>query len=528
MEHEHQTPETTPMPATHSETTWAEQDRERRLDALRALAQQEGASAGMTPADSALASLRRERVSLRPPRSGSLVRSRRGLALLSALLAVVVLVAGTGIYLRFVRHTPAPTVVPHALVTKPLAIDTSKYGVPCPMEMVWSPDGKELAIRGAGNNNASSCYGPNAPAAIAIVAAHSGTLLRQIPVAQLLTRFGATVNGIGGVDTFTWTPDGRALIFLVNYDPSLAIAPPRAGLLIVPVADGDAQFIDGPKLSYPALTFHTSLVWDLQQHAVASINPDALSPAVSYRWSANGHLVVDTALPASPTGGYTGSPVTTPAATTIPFWQPGTLRPVQALDKDGNPPADGSTPPSFYLYDSAPTLWSPDGRFLVFTLALAGLLPSSDGKPLQPDSRACHSYRLMPACTSKPVPYPDPAFAAAAKLIRDGIEQNQHSINATLYMNGFTVAWRPDGKLLAVMLPGDGFDGNGPTITITLYSTATGQVVAKLKADRPAPNGSLSGGDAPFFAWSPTGKQLAVVDYFSSRVTIWGESLLPA
>lgn len=65
-------------------------------------------------------------------------------------------------------------------------------------------------------------------------------------------------------------------------------------------------------------------------------------------------------------------------------------------------------------------------------------------------------------------------------------------------------------------------------ITVSLYDTATGKQIAALGIKHtPSSSGDTLPSD-DVLAWSPTGKQLAFVDYNSNRVVIWGASQLPA
>jgi Tol biopolymer transport system component len=88
----------------------------------------------------------------------------------------------------------------------------------------------------------------------------------------------------------------------------------------------------------------------------------------------------------------------------------------------------------------------------------------------------------------------------------------------------FPVAWRPDGKLLATILPGDTFNQDTQKVRISLLRTDTGEV-AKTFTVTSSSSATAQGAEA-ILAWSPTGKQLAFMDTFSGTVTLWSSANL--
>ncbi len=86
--------------------------------------------------------------------------------------------------------------------------------------------------------------------------------------------------------------------------------------------------------------------------------------------------------------------------------------------------------------------------------------------------------------------------------------------------------YRPDGKVVAAILPGAVAQGTAKK-RITLFSTANGAQIGVVSALTRA-DASLESDGTPEFAWSPTGAQLGYFDYFTSSITLWGGSSLPA
>jgi hypothetical protein len=87
------------------------------------------------------------------------------------------------------------------------------------------------------------------------------------------------------------------------------------------------------------------------------------------------------------------------------------------------------------------------------------------------------------------------------------------------------VAWRPDGKLLATILPANGLFAQDTHVTVSLLRTDIGEEIKTLSVAHRNANRAVPF-DKPI-AWLPSGKQLALSDPDSSRITIWGASKLP-
>jgi hypothetical protein len=229
-----------------------------------------------------------------------------------------------------------------------------------------------------------------------------------------------------------------------------------------------------------------------------------LPPARGYTWTNGGALLPQTPLSSPPSAAplsltAVGAPS---GAKEFSLWQPGVVfaklfAPLGAKPELAAP---------WMASDAA--AWSPDGRYLAERVAIAGLLAASDAPIPDPPTLTSYGWAQAPA-----IPIRDRRLRQAMALAKD------HSF-ATFGEPGVLVAWRPDGKLLAV-------NANTPDHAVLIFDCATGKQVAAL----PPPDGPNQG---PFLEnqpnvlrWSPDGKQLAIFDTELAQITIWGGSLLP-
>jgi hypothetical protein len=132
-------------------------------------------------------------------------------------------------------------------------------------------------------------------------------------------------------------------------------------------------------------------------------------------------------------------------------------------------------------------------------------------------------------CAQPAIPLPDRAFAAvlaAAQACRPGAPVGSTFLDYK--WTSVPVDWRPDGNVLAAILPGDGFDGTKFDLTssfvrVTLYSTATGQPLTTLVALHPTNSYGLTAS-----AWSPNGAQFALIQAYNDISSIPTPALTPA
>ncbi|MFI5272513.1 MAG: hypothetical protein ACHQ4H_05700, partial [Ktedonobacterales bacterium] len=189
-------------------------DRERRLDALRALTASATTSRppGAEPASELTIAPPQ---SLRPPRVAR--RGSRRTAVLAVLLLLVILIVAGGVALgiRGAQRTPH-------VAAGPLYIDLTALHLPCPADMAWSPDGKTLALLGydTGCSAAPGSGGSDSPdprgGELLFFDGQHGRLLRRVALDAPVLQQSLSPNVLNnptnelraGYDAPIWTPDG--------------------------------------------------------------------------------------------------------------------------------------------------------------------------------------------------------------------------------------------------------------------------------------------------------------------------------
>lgn len=498
-----------------------ENDHQRRVDALRQLAS-ENAQDGQTGPGSDLPPAGSSAQTATP----SLSRRRTWFTVIGALLAVVVVGVSllAGLPQRLISggtRTPAPPVaIPNELV-----LDLQQSSLDCPVQAAWSPDTLSIAVT-LTKEGCDVSPGAPQPMQIAVFDARTGALKQTFDTQRVVPAGSASLPS----GAILWSRDGREVLFdATTTDNQGELIP---ALAIFRLDGGKPRVLRSAPVA--ADNRVASVIWNMSAGGATTL-PTPPVPALSYQWGANGAVTVADAAPSTTqTQGYSGSPVFTPESQTIPLWQPGVLVPLQGVDKTGT-----STPflaPPAYAFAASTYVWSPDGRYLTALLHLVGRLPALPGiqaERLVPGHCFSGMRDLRPACTNPAVPFADHALEAVVRaaevpqvLTFPGQPTIEQYVRAAV-----PVAWRPDGKLLATILPTNGFgvlNSTPTTITVSLYDTATGKQIAALGIKHtPSSSGDTLPSD-DVLAWSPTGKQLAFVDYNSNRVVIWGASQLPA
>lgn len=456
-----------------------EESRRRRVEALSALA---GSAAAERPTT--------------PDTDGPSLRRR--LALLGLLLAVVAAAGGAGVYLARREQPAHPTT---QAPKGPLAVDLSALGFACPSNAAWSPDGGRLAVLA----HAGGGCGTQTLAIVALDA-RTGHELAARPL-------DTADEGL----IFAWTPDGSAIAYQ-QYVPGATAGEVVPTLVIWPLAGAPRTIRAAPH----ALALAGYFVWDLRQGTLIGTPAEDLPAALAYRWTADGSIVPDkAAVPAAHGAGYTGSPTTTSGAATFSRWQPGAIVPIT--------PGIGQ-PPTAQTYQSVTDLWSPDGRYLATRVSLRAELAAPDGGPAPalPDG-VCRFAANRVLCAAGPLASPDAAFAAIRAAADGGthLAGSQGQGTGPTQWDPVSVAWRPDGKVVAAILPDQGFDGANARVQVSLYRTADATLIGTVSVDHPHGSGWLQGVVAPLTFWSPNGDRLALLDYGDSRVVLWDADHLP-
>ncbi|MFI5272514.1 MAG: hypothetical protein ACHQ4H_05705 [Ktedonobacterales bacterium] len=483
----------------HKDEGAGQSDRERRLDALSALAA--GATIrppGAEPADELTIA---PPESLRPPRAPHR-GSRRG-ALLAALLLAVVVAGGLGYALA---HRPAGT---QAAAVKVKPFDLSSAQMACPQQLAWSPDGTRIAVLGY----ARGCQGYILErASIAIFRARDGALLRHIALDQLV--FAANLPAVAPVPAASanfeygeliWSPDSKqvATTFALRNvaDQSSTVLSDAGGIVLAntgtpggrafayPAGNGTAQ----ANASFNRGEFPT---WDLQS---GTAQFGSVPLALGYTWLSGG-VLAPTATPAASMTPVPG-PIGTPdGGGSFSVWQASYLQlNTRCPDESGTPPAPAFAP--FYDLRFSWMAWSPDGRYIVQEMSVSGRLPLSAHVAMATPGAGfgCGAnYTLIGGPT---LPLRDAALAQTAR-----------SLNAST--GDVHVAWSPNGRLFAASPPPE----PGAASAIVVRDCASGAIVATFT---PPADASQPSPDLSQFAWSPDSHAVAVLIMSEQTLSLW-------
>lgn len=389
------------------------------------------------------------------------------------------------------------------------ALRLQQDGLGCLSDAAWSPSGRRLAMIGVERDcqqNGPSDY------IITLYDAGSGKAISRLrPDAAVLAALStvqpqASAQGDGGpgspvlyYSSLLWSRDERRLA-LPFY---LQLAPRNGALqfegLLVLYTDGTRPHV----LLHETTGELGAIEWDLTAgkplSAVAgrrsTLPFESVTPAESYSWGWGGTLVPDTVLVSAEVPAATTGPIGAPSGgTAFTLWQPGGV--ARQTETDG-----GQT---YHIYTWGVTFaaWSPDGRYLVDEI--------SQIERLAPQDEPAPSARALAAVGAADMPL---------LPVRDaGLRQVLLRLTHDTPGPGPQIAWRPDGRVLAVY-------GIGPDVTI--YDCATGRVLAAL-APGTTPNGAPATGSFNLLRWSPDGSHLLFVGPSLNTLSIWGPGQLPA
>ncbi|MGO8947915.1 MAG: hypothetical protein ACLQUY_09675 [Ktedonobacterales bacterium] len=377
--------------------------------------------------------------------------------------------------------TAPPTPIPAPAAPLALTLDVRQAGATCPRDVAWSPDGKLLAVLAT----RGECVVPpsgKTPDLVLVYDVASGHVRVQCDLAALLTPAHALIGGIDyyGLSPLSWSPDGKTLAIPVVSWSTGTGDPDRAGLLLVPANGGAASLILGARAwvdSPDGITpghVTSAPVWDVPTETPASQVPLPLPPSPSYGWVSPTRIAPST------------------SATAFSTWQPGVLAAIPVN-------ANGAGFPVWEYYSSSATLWSPDGHSVASDVVTQYLVGASRQAPAEVNGEMCLGERLPLPCTTATLSAPDAAFAVAVARVKAAAESSDPP-----YPNRVPLAWRPGGGMLAAVLPGDG-------LVISLLDTADGRTRAIAQFSQQGVGG-IGLADGPFFFWSPSGHQLAVLN----------------
>jgi len=153
--------------------------------------------------------------------------------------------------------------------------------------------------------------------------------------------------------------------------------------------------------------------------------------------------------------------------------------------------------------------WSPDGRFLAQRVGLMGLLVSPQSPAPDATTLAAYDWAQAPR-----LPVRDAGLQQGIAVART----NSFPPASAVTVGGVLVAWRPDGKQIAV-------DADRPDHAVVIFDCATGQPVATLTPPLHRQGSLLQG--ITMLSWSPDGSRLALYDATVATLTIWSGTQLP-
>lgn len=524
--------------------------RERRLQALRALAQQQTSAPAADPSATESSATRSD--SAAPPtpahRQGTpgadLARMvtysrqprRHGRLLVVTLCALLCVLVASGLALRAFTSRTARNASGSAPNT--VKIVTLASGVACPSALAWSPDGTRIAVVGYAKVCPSE-FPTNyqyEPGIVGVYDAATGRLLGAFqpdkPVQQVpgMPTPGSVTPAVSSADTSSqvvnysdilWSPDGKklALRFAVS-TYSIGKASFGADVNYQGGATGlEITNVDGSQAHVITYNAHggnySALRWDVTADSVTPINPVrgtgpenySITPAYSYSWGADGTLQPGTPLASDtqPTQGPIGNP---DGGSSFSMWQPGTAtyQNVAFINNQQVPENPGT-----YTFSTGFLAWSPDGRYIFDSLYLDGLV-QPHGRPA-PTAKALKDFGLN---------------TAPHLLMRDqGMEQAFESLPATVSGGAsLSLAWRPDGRVLAAQAQRQS-NAQASGSAVVLYDCRTGAKLGELTPIFDLQGSDLGTGQVNALLWSPDGSHLLVLDAQSATITIWGAGKLP-
>jgi hypothetical protein len=419
-----------------------------------------------------------------------------GMILLVVLVVLLSLDKGVTVLFLAKQLPRAVGSAPGPLKLQPsLHILPQRDGFACVVDATWSQDSKQIALLGY-QQDCPENDRVYKPGLVMVYDARSGGLLGRFSpdnaVLRALRVTYARESTTPEIDynAILWSPDGRLLTVLFTVVNGSDVNAARFdGVLLSDMKNGLSQVL----LQREQNSLLSYVEWDVE---AGKLLPAALAPAISplfpffinispaytYRWGEDGALIPEALLTNSVLSsnsirlpGAVGNPVGDASFT---IWQPGRIV-YTSQTESGSKNVVG-----LISWSTIFTAWSPEGRYLAYPIAMAGLFePSKEQsfgqtlKRLQLDSvplLAVHDAALQHILELMPKVNP---------------------IESTM------ISWRFDGRVLAAY--GSGTDELG------LFNSTTGREVASLQLPVFI-GGPLSG--SSWMRWSPDGSQLFLLD----------------
>lgn len=511
-------------------------DRSRRIEALRNLAQQD--EQGDKLASDALAAT----TTPAPDTSPAATARRSRKSLLAAFISALVLIAVAGGLIAHAIITPnASSRTPKTPAT--LIINPGENDFACPRDIAWSPNSKTVALLGYQGNCANAIPSMYAyhPGIVTLYDVTKGKVIDTLQLDPIIATaldlkpptIATPMTGANPTDSNTskqaidyrhllWSPDGKqlAVTFWVNVTIGQSVhgfnTTRTSGILLI-----------SPKGMQTRILSHTlahnewySGLWNLASGTYVSLGtPDIANtgwssslalvpPSSAYQWIGAGRLQATT--PSTAIGQPDGGDV-------FSIWQPGVAQVITQIYSDNpqQPPENLKT--QVETWSSSFAAWSADGNYFLADSVIQGWRIAFPGKAA-PDKASLSSLGLEHAPL---LPIRDAAMAAVLQSYHN-LSQNPAAADTLV-----NLAWSPDGKWLAVEAPIPDLSGAKPAqindYAVHIYDCASGKLLATLVPDLRL-NGIQTGA---FLRWSPDSSHLLLYDTSLSGAQIWGRPDLP-
>ena len=418
----------------------------------------------------------------------------------------------------------------------PLILRPQTQGMACLLDAAWSPQSTRIALLGSQYDVACPDFSQGRRAGLVTVYdAGSGKLLAALhpddAVVSAIQSFAQRVAPTATPPSATqiapeivyqhvlWSPDGKRLALTFSVDLN------AIGLHLY-LPDGEPEDLSGVVLldangAHPRVLMQSegayeqfAFEWDLQAGATLAAPAfpyptntfGVLPPAVAYRWQPDGSLATDTLLSvATPPPVPPLAPVGNPdGGSSFTIWQPGFVSGVARIGPNGLL----THLPGVYTLSAAFVAWSPDGRYLLDVIIPEGLLELPTTPP--PTQDQLNAYGVAGVLF---LPLRD---AGLAQALRTVVPKNLAST---------ALAWRPDGRALAVYAPENLFAPH----PLIIYDCATGRQLTSLLPPAVSETSRATSliGQSILLRWSPDGSHFLLFALALGQVVVWGPDKLP-